>query len=314
MSFRDKKQTGFFLEDVEPRVIPYGKKAYTVPKSKWDNHPLAFFPSPLVGLALPARRTDERSFIRQTVRGSMVLNAGHLPDARTGEIIPVKMPSGLMARQALVSLVTMSVKQQKADVELDGTFTEWLRSMGFRSTGANLRKFRTELAALGLCSLQIFQKNGKNYQVFNGCLFKGLNLSLDETRVQPSLFPTQISFDDDFYAHIIQKAMPFPREALLSLRSALSFDLYCLAAKICFTVPKGERLVLSYADLQERIGNTDTNVHRFAAAVRHTLNKHILPAYDNARIDILPKQGLAFHHSRPPVLKRGLKSGDVVFF
>lgn len=175
------------------------------------------------------------------------------------------LPWGRLPRLLLIWIVTEAKRTGCRRLELGHSLTEFLRKLNLdaRRADKHSNKFRIKEAARRLfgCNIIFYKRLGNS-------AFAGE--SIKESKVAPQrqlywdadhkdqavLWGSWIELGTDFFAAIMESAVPFNMRAIQELRSPLALDLYLLCNWLGATLQargKGEHF-LSWGMLQKQVG------------------------------------------------------------
>lgn len=192
---------------------------------------LKYIHSVLALCGLPVRRlpTSERSFERVNGKMAIVVHAGELrsPD---GERVQQPVPFGPKARLLMAHLSSEAVRNNSATVEIADSLSGFMREMGMEVRGGirgTIQPFKDQVNALAACRMELSAWNGKQSRTIKADLFQKVDIWLSRNPEEQMLWPTTISFSQDFFESLKQRAMPVNVHVLRHLAtSARKLDIY----------------------------------------------------------------------------------------
>lgn len=184
----------------------------------------------ICGLPYKSLPIDVRGFERR--QGNMALDvaAGFLRDDR-GEQIIQPLPYGPKARLILMHLCSQAVYNRSPTIDLNDTFTAFVRELGFNDSGGPrgaLTAFKHQLNALAACtmSLSVWQP-GVRVRTERITPIKSFDLWLSDNLHQRALWPSSLTFSLDFYESLKSHALPVNIRAVRAFASsARTLDAY----------------------------------------------------------------------------------------
>lgn len=193
---------------------------------------LKYIHSVLALCGLPYRKlaSGERSFERKNGRMALVVHAGELRSA-TGERLPQPVPFGPKARLLLAHLSSEAVRNNSPTVEIAGSLSGFMREMGLEVRGGargTIQPFKDQVHALAACRMELSAWDGHSSSTtIKADLFKKTQLWFSQNPDEPTLWPTTVTFSQDFYDNLKQRAMPVNVHVLRHLAtSARKLDMY----------------------------------------------------------------------------------------
>lgn len=193
---------------------------------------LKYIHSVLALCGLPYRKlaNGERSFERKNGRMALVVHAGELRSG-TGERLPQPVPYGPKARLLLAHLSSEAVRNNSPTVEIADSLSGFMKEMGLEVRGGprgTIQPFKDQVHALAACRMELSAWDGRNASTsVKTDLFKRTQLWFSQNPDEPPLWPTAVTFSQDFYENLKQRAMPVNVHVLRHLAtSARKLDMY----------------------------------------------------------------------------------------
>ncbi|MEZ5776649.1 MAG: replication protein RepA [Hyphomicrobiaceae bacterium] len=182
------------------------------------------------GLPYKAVPIATRTFERK--QGNMALDviAGSLRDDQ-GRLIEQPLPYGPKARLILMHLCSQAIYTRSATIDLNETFTAFVRELGFNDSGGPrgaLTAFKHQINALAACtmSLSVWQP-GVRVRTEKITPIRSFELWLSDNMHQRALWPSQLTFSTDFYESLKSHALPVNMRAVRAFAgSARTLDAY----------------------------------------------------------------------------------------
>jgi hypothetical protein len=191
---------------------------------------LRYMPTPLAICGLPYKQLPEGQIEYERSQGRMAVSvtAGKLR-APNGQRVQQPVPYGPKARLIMAHLATEAKRNNSPIVETSESLSGFMLDMGFDPRGGkngNIEPFKEQLRALAACSMQISAWDGKRSGQINVQPFKKMELWFSDNPAQQSLWPTRISFSQDFFNELQEHALPIDVRVLRALsNSARRLDL-----------------------------------------------------------------------------------------
>lgn len=218
----------------------------------------------LCSLPYTGQPIEKREWQRDVGRMSLIIEAGKL-QSPSGEWILQPLPFGSRARLLLLHLCSEAVRQKSAEIEIEDSLTGFIRAMGFPVTGGKngtLQSFKAQVNALAACHMRIGMSDGTHAKTVNTQPFSSIDVWFPSTPDQRMLWPSTITFSQDFFATLTKHALPVnihavrdfagsPRKLdmlfwlgyrLNHLSQPLRISLVCPAAAVGAGVFAGEQL------------------------------------------------------------------------
>lgn len=184
----------------------------------------------ICGLPYKSLPLDVRAFERKQGNMALDVSAGFLRDDR-GEQVIQPLPYGPKARLILMHLCSQAVYNKSPTIDLNDTFTAFVRELGFNDSGGPrgaLTAFKHQLNALAACtmSLSVWQP-GVRVRTERITPIKSFDLWLSENMHQRALWPSSLTFSLDFYESLKSHALPVNIRAVRAFAgSARTLDAY----------------------------------------------------------------------------------------
>lgn len=264
---------------------------------------LRYMHSALAICGLPYRRLpdDVLEFERSQGRMAVVVEAGKLraPDGRR---IQQPIPFGPKPRLILTHLSTEAIRNQSPTIDVAESLTAFMRELGFEKRGGergNIKPFKEQLQALAACRMEISAWDGKRSATIDAKPFKGIELWMSDNPDQKSLWPSTVTFSQEFYESLRQHALPIDVRALhafansarkLDLLFWLNYRLHSIKAQ----------LVLDWKPLQDQFGDGFGRVRDFRAQLAADID-HIKEIFPKLPVK-LTERGLILDNADPSVL------------
>lgn len=235
---------------------------------------LRYLPTPLAICGLPYRRLpeDQIEFERRQGRMSLVVASGKLM-APNGKRVAQPIPWGPKARLIMAHLSTEALKSGSATVETADSLSGFMRDMGFDVTGGergSLSPFKEQLRALAACRMEFSAWDGKRSAMVDVRPLKKVELWFGDDPNQRSLWPTKVTFSDDYFRELKNHALPIDIRALRAFAgSARKLDLLFW---ITYRITRLDtHLVLGWKPLKEQFGDGFARERAFRAQLADDL-------------------------------------------
>lgn len=302
------------LPRIHRRLIDASAEIALVPPDKAD-----FLHSVMCQVGLPRRRTEARTFERQSGFVSILLEAGKLYNGR--EWVEQPLPYGATPRLVMVHVSTEAIRTKNRTVEIGDSMRQFLTMLGMPTSGGvrgGYGALKRQIEALAACRLMLGMHDRGRVVTVDAKPIKRFEAWLTPTRDQrrmlsdshepqhdhhghqQSLWPGVLELSQEFFDTLTTHAVPLDNRALAALRhSALALDIYTwLAHRLC-RVKGLQGARLSWQNLKEQFGQEYRTSKDFKREFIHAL-RQVLAVYPQARVTEVDG-GLILHASRPPL-------------
>lgn len=182
------------------------------------------------GLPYTRQPIEVREYERRQGRMSLVVEAGKLRNPENGERIAQPLPFGPKSRLLLMHLCSEAIRQKSATIEIADSLSAFIRNMGFAVTGGRkgtLQAFKEQINALAACKLSVGMWDGARSVEYQGTPFSRIDLWLPTNPDQMMLWPSTLTFSQDFYGTLSRHALPIRAEAVRAFAgSSRKLDMY----------------------------------------------------------------------------------------
>jgi hypothetical protein len=217
--------------------------------------------------AMPYRRPpdDQRDYVREFGRSSLVLQAGYLRDPHSGKMVKQGLPYGPKPRLLMVHLCSQAMRTNSAEIAIDDSLSAFIRALGFDVTGGErgtIAAFKEQLHRLAATHMQIGLWTGEQSRTINTQPFESIDLWMPDHPDQRMLWPTTVRFDPRFFASLQRHALPVDVRVLKAFsQSARQMD---LVMWLGYRLPSlKEPLKIGWAKLQEQFGKMGGDPYKF---------------------------------------------------
>lgn len=265
---------------------------------------LAFMHSIFCQVGLPRSKQKGREFTRKNGRAWLMVQAGAIDDGEGQVMQP--LPYGAFPRLALAHISTYAVRRKTPEILLGETVQDFLKNIGMSDDGRRYTTLRTQMSALAAARLQM----GFSGQTYSGQPVKRYHAwnknkwRRGENTRQQSFWPGKIELSQEYYATLLETAVPVDLRAMLELsNSALALDIYFWFAHRLHRL--SAPIVIHWRSLRQQFAQEYTGPEadkNFKKAALVAL-KSVLMVYPRA--DVKPVQGgLRLAPSPAPVAPR----------
>ncbi|MGO6937246.1 replication protein RepA [Rhizobium ruizarguesonis] len=232
---------------------------------------------------------------------AVLVEAGKLR-APDGSRVQQPVPYGPKPRLILAHLSTEAIRNRSSTIVVAESLTEFMREMGFEKRGGergNIKPFKEQLQALAACRMEISTWDGKRSAIIDAKPFKGIELWMSDNPDQVSLWPSTVTFSQEFYQSLKTHAQPMDVRALhafansarkLDILSWLNYRLHSMKTK----------LVLAWKPLQSQFGEGFARERAFRAQMADDI-EHLKSVFPKLPLN-LTAHGLILEKADPEVL------------
>lgn len=178
-----------------------------------DRDNLRHIHSVLAICALPytAQPLSVREWQKKQGRMSLMITAGKLVSPENGDWVDQPLPSGSRARLLMLHTCSEALRQKSPVVEIEDSLSGFIKSMGFAVTGGKngtLNSFKNQINALAACSMKIGVWDGERAKTVNTQPFSSIDVWFPTSADQKMLWPSTVTFSQDFYNTLTKHALP----------------------------------------------------------------------------------------------------------
>ncbi len=262
---------------------------------------------------LPYRNPGDDVRIWERRQGQVLLRveAGSALNPKTDQFEELGLPFGPKARLILSYLNSEALKNGSPVVEVEGSFTGFVKRIADplkqgRSdpNGRELKAFKTQLSSLSASSIRLGVKYDKRAVTIKSEIIQAFELWFPKDDHQRVLWPSVIRLSEEYFASLVKHAVPLDERALFALaHSAMALDIYTWLAQRLHRIPSNRPQFVSWVALKAQFGENYGHMNNFRRVFIQTL-RLVHGQYQTAQIEIHEK-GMTLFHSLPPVPPRG---------
>jgi hypothetical protein len=262
---------------------------------------------------LPYRNPGDDVRVWERRQGQVLLRieAGAALNPETDQFDELGLPFGPKSRLILSHLNSEALKNSSPVVEVEGSFTGFVKRVADplkqgRSdpNGRELKAFKTQLSSLSASSIRLGVKYEERAVTIKSDIIQAFDLWFPKNDNQRVLWPSVIRLSDDYFASLAKHAVPLDERALSALaHSAMALDIYTWLAQRLHRVTANRPQFVSWAALKGQFGDGYGHMNNFRRVFIQTL-RLVHGQYQTAQIEIHTK-GMTLFHSLPPVPPRG---------
>ena len=248
-----------------------------------DSYLTSTYPWIFVNYSLPLRATSETMWERTDGDVTVILAATPYEDA--DGTTQYHLPSGRIAREVIMYLVTSAMMSGSPTIEISRTWRGFLRDMGVPYSSANRRAVERQLRAILNLSVRVSHRatNGSGTNLSSrACLVgSGEDLVFDRDGVLDDAYRSVVILSDEFFDRIA--AAPSPVHGTMRVlrdswrqivtenpHQALAGDVYLWLAGRMSRVRREVRI--PWADLAAQFGSSMSNERRWRQQFRSALS------------------------------------------
>lgn len=165
----------------------------------------------IAALPYTAQPLSVREWERTQGKMSLKVMAGQLMSPEDGTWVDQPLPSGSRARLMLLHTCSEAIRQKSPTIEIADSLSGFIKDMGFPVTGGKngtLHSFKQQVNALAACSMKIGVWDGSRSRTLNTQPFSSLEVWLPAQPSARVLWPSSITFSQEFYQTLKQHALP----------------------------------------------------------------------------------------------------------
>ncbi|WP_314645281.1 replication protein RepA [Rothia mucilaginosa] len=248
-----------------------------------DSYLTSTYPWIFVNYSLPLRATSETMWERTDGDVTVILAATPYEDA--DGTTQYHLPSGRIAREVIMYLVTSAMMSGSPTIEISRTWRGFLRDMGVPYSSANRRAVERQLRAILNMSVRVSHRtahaSGTNLSSRACLVGSGENLVFDRDGVLDDAYRSVVILSDEFFDRIA--AAPSPVHGTMRVlrdswrqivtenpHQALAGDVYLWLAGRMSRVRREVRI--PWADLAAQFGSSMSNERRWRQQFRSALS------------------------------------------
>jgi hypothetical protein len=284
-----------------PKITPTTKRLIDAHAEIIDSpaDEVVFMHSVLTQCSLPYKPTDERVWIRDQGHASLRIEAGAARHPDTGKWVDLPLPHGEKPRLVMLHLNGEALRTGSSIIDVEGSMTAFIRSLGIHVNGRNIRTLRDQLARLAAAHIML----GIGSDTIKADIIRQFRVWWPDDARQRVLWPSVVRLDPDYFDSLTKHAVPLDSRAVAALaHSAIDLDIYTWLAQRLHRIPKAKLQTITWPALKAQFGPDYDRLRKFREKFMPAL-KAVLAVYPSARIEITAA-GLLLWNSPPPVLKK----------
>jgi Plasmid encoded RepA protein len=265
---------------------------------------LAFAYSGWAQCALPHRRIAvDRPWEVGSERMRLVVEPGRAPSGPDGKLEFCGVPFGAYARLILIYLQSQALRTQSREIELGGSWREWLGKIGVPWGGPSRRAVLEQAELVSRCRLTFhLSGNGRAGLVNQSIVDRALFLEIsDKSGRQGRLSLETAKLSEGFYEQLKRHPIPLELSAIKPLsNNSAALDCYLWLAYRLHSL-SAPRLV-TWKALKDQHGVGFAKLYHFKHKFP-TVLALAMSVYPEAKVDV-GDEGIVLHPSPPPVRPR----------
>jgi len=256
---------------------------------------LVYLPVALQSAWLPRQGSPDHH-VRKFKNSTVVAQQGMTPSG-----LGVGLPSGLMSRRVLLSLVSQAVMQNSRRIEIP-SIKELLEWSGLGLAGQSHRSCQKNLFQMALMNVNLwYQPTPNRATVYKGNIFDELSVEIERDNQEVfSFIPSHVEFSQDFFDGVINgHSVPYLKNVIHSCKTAYQTDLMLWLHHRQSYEYLDKPYFLNYFLMREQFGSNPNQCirkfkHRFKKELRVLIKEH------GHKIDI-QRDGIVLHPMKPKV-------------
>ncbi|GEO43495.1 hypothetical protein SAE02_76430 [Skermanella aerolata] len=284
-----------------PKITPTTKRLIEAKAAIIDGpaDDIAFSHSVLCQTSLPYRPTDERVWIRDQGQVSLLIEAGRARHPDTGKWVELPLPHGEKPRLVMLHLNSEAKRTGSPIIDVEGSMTAFVRSLGIHAHGRNIRTLRDQVARLAAAHITL----GIGSKTIKTDVIDAFDLWWPDDAKQRTMWPSTVQLAPRYFDSLMEHAVPLDSRAVAALaHSALDLDIYAWLAQRLHRIPNGKPQTITWQAIKSQFGPDYDRLRKFREKFVPAL-KAVLTVYPSARIEIVDA-GLMLWNSPPPILKK----------
>lgn len=245
-----------------------------------------------------------RAWQRRNGSVHMLIKAGEILDPARDAWVEIGLPFGPKPRLVLYHLNAESLRTQSPLLELEDSLTAFVkRTLGLDPKGRNIRVVKEQLTRLAGADFRLGVNDGVRAVTVKGTVIKGFELWTPRDPRQKTLWPTTVHFSTEYFASLMQHAVPLDEGAVTRLsHTAMGLDAYTWLAQRLHRIDPRKPAFVPWSCLKDQFGQGYHAMNNFRRVFLVTL-KQVRAVYPDAKFSS-DEKGLTLYNSRPPVLRR----------
>lgn len=251
--------------------------------------------------ALPHKKLpDGQPWERQGHNIRLLIEPGRLP-SRNG-FRSYGVPYGVAARLILLYLQTRALQTNNRCVELGRSMHDWLQRLDVSIGGKTYRLYREQCQRLSACNIMFVREDVMGTAWVKESLIQGGFTFAVTDPNQEQLWQDEVVISEQFFDELKKHPVPLLEPALrLISNNSMAIDIYIWLSYRLHSLDKP--IKISWAALATQFSGGYDRLRDFRRRFSDALHL-ALAVYPDAKVEILDREGIRLHPSRPPIPKR----------
>jgi len=252
-------------------------------------------------VSFPSRSPKGRIWKRSNGQGTLMIEGGAMEDPKTGNLIELKVPSGIIPRRILIYLSQQRAFNKRKGIhtlkmELGNSLASFLKNMNLQKGGKTYKIITEQSNRLFNAKIAYHSYNEQRYHVKQALFASEYELFWSKIETQESFFPSYVEITPQL-AMYLDNAIPLNLETILALgNNCLAFDLYAWLAARLFD-HTGITLV-TWKQLHDQMGGNYLRLRKFKEKFKEAFNLVNEYYEHNCKIE---KTGIKLIHSKTDI-------------
>ena len=254
---------------------------------------------------LPYRNPGDDVRVWDRINGAVHLRirAGEAMHPELGRLVDLGLPYGSKPRLLLAYLNAEALRQQSPVIEVERSFTAFVRALNLAPHGRNINTIKDQLSRLAAAHITLGMVKDGEALTIKSDIISAFSLWWSKDNRQRVLWPSTVRLSPDYFDSLTRHAVPLHDAALMALSgSAMGLDVYAWLAQRLHRIEPGKRVFISWPALQAQFGWHYDRLRKFREVFIATV-RMVCTQYGAAKIE-LDEHGMALWHSPPPVKSR----------
>jgi Plasmid encoded RepA protein len=198
---------------------------------------------------------DVREWEREQGAVSLRVEAGQAKHPGTGEWVKLGLPWGTKPRLILAHLNTQALKQGSPEIEVEGSLTEFVKSIRGFQHGREIHAFKDHLGRLSAALVRLAMTKDRRTIQVDAKVVTAFDLWFSKDERQRVLWPSTVRLSLDYFESLQKHAVPLDERALRALaHSAMGLDTYAWLAQRLHRVEPRQPQFISWKALKGQFG------------------------------------------------------------
>lgn len=251
---------------------------------------------------LPYRNPGDevRVWDRKQGNASLRIEAGSVLDPKLNGYTPIGLPYGEKPRLVLIHLASEAIRTRSPVVDVEGSMTQFARSLGMETNGQQLRDLKGQLSRLAAASVRMGSVQAGRVLQVNTQIVSSFDLWYPAAPEQKVLWPSTVRLGHEFFESLGRHAVPLDHRAVRAIcHSSLALDVYTWLAQRLHRIPSGSPQFIPWTGVYDQFGQGFTRIRDFRRRFLETLTQ-VKAVYPVARLDA-DERGLSLWNSPAPI-------------